>query len=217
MRLELIDRIKCPQCIKDKKSLKRKYNITGDYNDQKIFDGFITCENHHTFHIRDELFKLDKVSLNTENLYSKISLDYNKDQWYQANNLVKQDILQVYPIFDEIFDSISEDNDVVVISGEFVPFIKRLKSKNFEFVIIDTNEGKLRAAMEQCVLSGIYDKVDFVQTEVVEFIDDIQAHYIALFVDFKRSDINYSQFSINDEPSNYPIGSKFIHVHTNQT
>lgn len=203
MDLSLIDLILCPKCIDEGNKNTRKYYLEGDYNDQKIFDGYVTCQFDHKWQVRDELLKLHKALHKGEELYTDLSLDYDEKNFLSENKLTKQDLVPVYQDYSRLEQYLTSHPNVMV-TGEFIPFLKRLQTLEDLLIVVDPNEGKLRKGMEVAAMNGYYQFTKFIQAEKITFVEDFQIIHLSLFGQFE------GDHGVKFTESGKPLGSKFV-------
>ena len=157
MKLDIINLLRCPNC--EEADPEGKYKLVGDYNQDKIFDGHITCRNGHSWQVRDEILRFHKES-HPEILYDKLDIDENRvstlpdglDEQYRRG--FREGMLKFVKGLDE---------DIYAVTGLIVPFVKALGVTDKLFILFSENEDELRLAQEVVAKNRVYDNFFFVR------------------------------------------------------
>ncbi len=187
MRLKILDQLQCPKCVESGQATIRKYMITGDFNQVKIFDGFVTCTNKHRWQIRDELLKFDKESKEND-LYDVNDIEYGDVEKYPSEfDKLERPIIE---LIDSMVEKAFAQGKIIALFGFPLLFLERIKKVDRPLVVVDPDEKVLRKAQEISAKNGFYDSLSVVKSEKpIVFSEREQFYKIGIFSEWGDMDI----------------------------
>lgn len=183
MKLEVIDQIKCPLCISEGLEMNRKFSLTGDYNDSRIVDGFVQCNNGHKWQVRDELYRLMTPIEDDSELYDPIIPP--AEEPIIPEGMSKSDLPMLRVAMSTALTKLATDKTLVLI-GNSIEFLKKIDKPTTNIIVVDSDESILRKAQEISAMNGYYDNMTFVVQDSIDFHD--RENY--LIVSFFRHIVN---------------------------
>ncbi len=190
MKLKIIDLFWCPECLSSGMEFNRKYKVSGDFDESKIFDGFIECNNKHKWQIRDELLRFDQVHEELM-LYDTINADYDSKQIFPSE-VARADYRSLREIFNDLTLKLEMKNKVVMLTGESLPLLDSLETLNFDIVVVHPDESYLRHAQEVAAKRGIYARTFFILAKSLKALDRESIISVALFGGDQDVDISFN-------------------------
>ncbi len=165
MQLKILDMFACPRCVQEGKSSDRKYLVKGDFNEIKIFDGFIECSNNHRWQIRDELLKFDEMA-SSEYLYSPYDIEYKEISPIPPNVTDFDSFLVIVKMATK---KAMSQGKIIAVFGFPINFLESLDAVDRPLIVVNENEAILRKSQEIAAKNGFFDFLTVVKAKSVVF------------------------------------------------
>lgn len=186
MRLKILDLLVCPECAKENEPPSRKYSIQGDFNENKVFDGFVKCPKDHKWQVRDELLKFDKIATD-EFLYSIGDIEYGEVDRYPSE--VENQEEKFTELVRESVEIAIEQGKVIGIHGSPIVFLQTIESISQPILVVNPDERILRKCQEIAAKKGFYDYLSVVKAESVTYSDASRVFDVAILTDREHASL----------------------------
>ncbi|MCY3413647.1 MAG: hypothetical protein INQ03_18535 [Candidatus Heimdallarchaeota archaeon] len=169
MLMKYIDAIKCPVCKES-----RLWKIDGDFTDDRMIEGKVTCKNGHRWIVKEEVWRLDKEGAEEDMQFLGHSLTGFPSQ---IKETVRGDFLVSMKLTVEEY--VKSSDKPLFILGSPILFLKYLPTTEREIVVVNESEGILRQAQEIAVSKRIYKQLSCIRaTEVDSLLPEAERVYV---------------------------------------
>ncbi|RMG32015.1 MAG: hypothetical protein D6732_13975 [Methanobacteriota archaeon] len=180
MRLRILDLLVCPKCADETEPFSRKYSIQGDFNETKIFDGFVKCPKGHKWQVRDELLKFDKISTD-DFLYAVGDIEYGEVNKFPTEiEGLEKDFINLNR---EAASLALNQKKLIAVRGSPLIFLESLENVDRPIIIINPDEKVLRQCQEIAAKNGFFDYLSVVKANAVTYSDPSRIFEISIIED----------------------------------
>ncbi len=177
----------------------------GDYNNEKIFDGHITCDSGHSWQVRDEILRFHEESEPLE-LYDQLEIDESLVSKL-PDGVDESDLNDLRVALKRFIDGL--DRDAYAVSGTMLLFSKLLGHTDKLFVMFSPDENELRMIQEVTAKNGVYDNFYFVRHDGFVLNPATSITRISLFNN-EEADLRVYLSDVEQGTVLGKVGSKFL-------